>query len=174
MQDARQDLIDEDSQQKSSSDLIAYLEAYVDSRELGGQIEASTATNYRSSIKHIARHLTGFALSEVTPERIADMQAELLGEGLVSDTVAKDYRFLKQVMSYAVDVGHIQRSPFVKAVKPPRRHKPQPNPLDERSREVLLAALDASPTSKNRVWPHALASLLVSDERKSQDLDGVT
>ena len=151
MQDIRQDLIEANSQQESSSDLIAYMSAYVDSRELGGQIEASTATNYRSSIKHIARYLTGFELGEVTPKGIVDMQAGLLREGLVPDTVAKDHRFLKQVMDYAADVGHIQRSPFVKAVKPPKRRKPQPNPLDTKSREALLAALDASPTSRQSV-----------------------
>lgn len=151
MQEIRQDLIASESQALSSKGLVTYMLDYVDDRERSGQIEASTATNYRSSIKHVSRYLSGFEIGEVTPGSIMDMQAGLLREGLVPDTVAKDHRFLKQVMDYAADVGHIARSPFVKAVKPPRRNKPQPNALDEKSRAALLGVLDASPTTKQSV-----------------------
>lgn len=151
MQEIRQDLIADESQSHSSTDLIAYMLEYVDERERGGQIEASTAANYRSSIKHISRHLEGFQIGEVTPGNVMDMQAGLLREGLVPDTVAKDHRFLKQVMDYAVDAGHIARTPFVKAVKPSKRNKPQPNALDEESRVRLLGILNASPTTKQSI-----------------------
>lgn len=48
-----------------------------------------------------------------------DVQVALLADGLVVDTVAKDHRFFKQVMGYACEMGHIHRSPFNKATKPP-------------------------------------------------------
>lgn len=151
MQEIRQDLIADESQSRSPTDLVAYTLEYVDDRERGGQIEASTATNYHSSIKHISRHLEGFQIGEVTPGNVMDMQAGLLREGLVPDTVAKDHRVLKQIMDYAVDAGHIARTPFVKAVKPPKRNKPQPNALDEESRVRLLGILSAAPTTKQSI-----------------------
>lgn len=80
-----------------------------------------------------------------------DVQVALLADGLVVDTVAKDHRFFKQVMGYACEMGHIHRSPFNKATKPPKRRKPRPNALDERSRSMLLSVLDASPTTKQSV-----------------------
>ena len=83
MQEIRQDLIADESQKLSSTDLIAYMLDYVDSRESGGQIEASTATSYRSSIKRISHYLNGYEIGEVTPGSIMDMQAGLLQEGLV-------------------------------------------------------------------------------------------
>ncbi len=151
MQDIRQDLEEELGQDAARTGLVEYMEDYVTDRELSGQIEASTATNYRASIKHIARYMGGLELGEVTAERILDMQAGLLADGLVTDTVAKDHRLLKQVMDYAEDVGHIPRSPFTKTVRPPKRRKAKPNALDEQSREALLAVLDASPTSRQSV-----------------------
>ncbi len=150
-QEIRQDLLAEKDSNMMSSELIGYMEEYVCDRENAGQIESSTATNYRSSIKHISRYLGGFALGEVTTESIIEMQSQLLQDGLVPDTVAKDHRFLKQVMDYAVEVGHIPRSPFVRALKPPRRRKPTPNALDEKSRIRLLNVLDASPTTKQSI-----------------------
>lgn len=148
MEDIRRDLIERENNGASNSDLITYMLSYVDERENSRQIEASTATNYRSSIKHLARYLDGYSINEVTSENVMDVQAGLLADGLVADTVAKDHRFLKQVMDYAAEMGHIKRSPFNKATKPPKRRKPHPNALDEKSRTALLSVLDASPTTK--------------------------
>lgn len=145
MEDIRRELIEQDGDGASSRELIAYMLDYVDERERSQQIEASTATNYRSSIKHLARYLEGYSIEEITPENVMDVQAALLADVLVADTVAKDHRFFKQVMDYACEMGHIHRSPFNKATKPPKRRKPRPNALDERSRSMLLSVLDASP-----------------------------
>ena len=151
MEDIRRELIEQDGDGASSRELIAYMLDYVDERERSQQIEASTATNYRSSIKHLARYLESYSIEEITPENVMDVQAALLADGLVADTVAKDHRFFKQVMDYACEMGHIHRSPFNKATKPPKRRKPRPNALDERSRSMLLSVLDASPTTKQNV-----------------------
>lgn len=72
---------------------------YADELERSQQIEASTATNYRSSIKHLARYLEGYSIEEIAPENVMDVQVALLADGLVVDTVAKDHRFFKQVMA---------------------------------------------------------------------------
>lgn len=151
MEDIRRELIEQDGDDASSRELIAYMLDYVDERERSQQIEASTAANYRSSIKHLARYLEGYSIEEITPENVMDVQAALLADGHVADTVAKDHRFFKQVMDYVCEMGHIHRSPFNKAIKPPKRRKPRPNALDERSRSMLLSVLDASPTTKQSV-----------------------
>ncbi|MDI9590010.1 MAG: hypothetical protein QM302_03055 [Acidobacteriota bacterium] len=45
---------------------------------------------------------------------ILDWRDELLNEGgLCPDSVAKDHRLLKQALSYAVEIGALQRSPFI-------------------------------------------------------------
>ena len=95
MEDIRRELIEQDGDGASSRELIAYMLDYVDERERSQQIEASTATNYRSSIKHLARYLEGYSIEEITPENVMDVQAALLADGLVADTVAKDHRFFK-------------------------------------------------------------------------------
>lgn len=151
MEDIRRELIEQDGDGASSCELIAYMLDYADELERSQQIEASTATNYRSSIKHLARYLEGYSIEEIAPENVMDVQVALLADGLVVDTVAKDHRFFKQVMGYACEMGHIHRSPFNKATKPPKRRKPRPNALDERSRSMLLSVLDASPTTKQSV-----------------------
>lgn len=151
MEDIRRDLIEQEDNEASSSDFITYMRNYVDERENSRQIEASTATNYRSSIKHLARYLDGYSISEVSSENVMDVQAGLLAEGLVADTGAKDHRFLKQVMDYAAEMGHIKRSPFNKATKPPKRRKPHPNALTRRAERRSSPYLTLR-RSRNRAW----------------------
>lgn len=151
MQNIRHDLIEEDRGSCHSTDLIDYMKEYVDNRELAGLIEGSTATNYRSSIKRIERHLSGYSIGEITSENILALQAGLLGDGLVPNTVAKDHRLIKQVLDYAASAGHIARSPFVKAVAPPKRSKAKPNPLDERSLKTLVSVLDSTGSTRQSV-----------------------
>lgn len=148
MEDIRRDLIEREDQGETSTKLVEYRLSYVEKREASEQIEPSAASNYRSSIKHIARYMGDLSIGEVIPERILEMQAGLLEDGLVADTVAKEHRFLKQVMDYAAEMGHISHTPFNKAIKPPKRRRPRPNALDERSREALMSALDSSPTTR--------------------------
>lgn len=69
MEDIRRELIEQDGDGASSRELIAYMLDYVDERERSQQIEANTATNCRSSIKHLARYLEGYSIEEITPEK---------------------------------------------------------------------------------------------------------
>lgn len=72
------------------------------------------------------------------------MQNRLLNDDcLVSDTVARDHRLLKQAVNYAVEIGALEGSPFSKSVKAPKRRRRDPNSLDDAERMRLLSALDA-------------------------------
>lgn len=120
-----------------------FLRRFVDNLESSGQIERTTAAGYRASAEHASRHLAGKRIDEITGEMILDWQDKLLNEdGLCSDSVAKDHRLLKQALSYAVEIGALQRSPFTKSVRAPKRRRREPNALDDEGRRKLLGALD--------------------------------
>lgn len=83
-------------------------------------------------------------LGDLTAELILDRQSRLLNDdGLVPDTVARDHRFLKRAVSYAVEIGVLAKTPFTKTVKAPKRRRHDPNSLDDEGRRRLLSALDA-------------------------------
>lgn len=120
-----------------------FLRRFVDGLESSGQIEKTTAADYRASAEHASRHLAGRRIDELTGEMILDWQDKLLNEdGLCSDSVAKDHRLLKQALSYAVEIGALGRSPFTKSVRAPKRRRREPNALDDEGRRKLLGALD--------------------------------
>ena len=99
----------------------AFLERYIRSLESGSGIAQTTAANYRQCAKQISRYLSLVRVDEITGDTILQMQAALLEDGLCNNTVAKDHRFLKQAMQYAEDSGIIDRTPFTRRVRPPKR-----------------------------------------------------
>lgn len=88
MEDIRRELIESEAQKCSSIDLVEYMLSYVREREESKQIEASTASNYRSSIKHIARHLNGRSIGEVTYCRRSSLSIAAIGLSIVANTRA--------------------------------------------------------------------------------------
>ena len=124
--------------------LPRFLETYTSSLEAGGGIEPTTAVNYHHTTAHICRYLSTCRVDEVTPQAILKMQEGLLEDGLCANTVAKAHRFLKQAMQYAVDTGLVEKTPFNRQVKPPKRVYREPNAFDDATRRRLLAALDAT------------------------------
>ena len=120
-----------------------FLERYIRSLEGGAGIAQTTAANYRHCARHVSRYLGATRIDEITGDTILQMQAALLGDGLCNNTVAKAHRFLKQALQYAVDAGIIERSPFTRRIKPPKRQAREPNALDAEGRGRLLQALDS-------------------------------
>ena len=120
-----------------------FLERYIRSLESGAGIAQTTAANYRHCAKHVSRYLSAMRIDEITGDTILQMQAALLEDGLCNNTVAKAHRFLKQALQYAADSGIIERSPFTRRIKPPKREAREPNALDADGRERLLLALDS-------------------------------
>lgn len=121
----------------------AFLERYIRSLESGSGTAQTTAANYRQCAKRISRYLSLARVDEITGDTILQMQAALLEDGLYNNTVAKDHRFLKQAMQYAEDSGIIDRTPFTRRVRPPKRETREPNALEAGGRERLLLALDS-------------------------------
>ena len=124
--------------------LPVFLERYIRSLEGGSGIAPTTAANYRHCVTHICRHLGEARIDELTGDMVLQMQSALLADGLCNNTIAKDHRFLKQAMQYAVDEGIIDRTPFTRRVKPPKRTTREPNALDAEGRARLLEALDST------------------------------
>lgn len=126
------------------SRLGAFLERYIESLLGSGSIQQTTAAAYRHARNHICRYLEDVRIDELTADMILDMQNRLLNDdGLVADTVARDHRFLKQAISYAVEIGALAKTPFSKSVKAPKRRRRDPNSLDDEGRTRLLLALDS-------------------------------
>jgi site-specific recombinase XerD len=121
----------------------AFLERYIRSLESGSGTAQTTAANYRHCAKQIARHLSLARVDEITGNTILQMQATLLEDGLCNNTVARGRRFLKQAMQYAEDSGIIDRTPFTRRVRPPKRETREQMRSMQGDRERLLLALDS-------------------------------
>lgn len=123
--------------------LSKFLANYVDGLESSGRIERTTAAGYRASVSHICRYLADARVDELTGEMVLRMQERLLeDDGLCADSVAKDHRLLKQEMDWAVETGMVGATPFTKSVRAPKRHRREPNALDDEGRRKLLGTLD--------------------------------
>lgn len=132
--------------------LADYLEEYKTIRLEAGLIERSTSVNYEDSSRRVCRHIPGDpTVSQVTADSIQAMLSSMIREGLHPNTIGKDFRYLKQVMLYAEDMGHIAKTPFNRSLKPPRRRKPLPNALTVESRVALMSALEAMPVTRLRI-----------------------
>lgn len=148
----RSELLAEGCASHNDMPLADYLEEYKTLRRESGLIEAATATNYEASTRRICQHMDAQrAVGAIMPDDIVSMQSSMLRAGLCRNTVAKDFRFLKQVMLYAEDMGHIGKTPFVRSLKPPRKTKPVPNALDAKSRLVLVRFVESMPVCRLRI-----------------------
>lgn len=149
--DARQDLKEQITQRlvvenaypDTATELGGYMGRYVSQREAAGIIEPTTAANYRASARQIMRHMDPHkALADVSAADIRDCESGLLGDGLSPETVAKCFRFLKQVLAAAADEGRIAKSPFTRDLRPPKRARREPDGLDEETTQRLLRTVD--------------------------------
>ena len=122
--------------------LSDYARDYIDGREASRAIEKTTAANYRSSMKHVLRHLPDLPINLIKADMVRKMDEELLGDGLAPDTVSKAHRFLKQLLDEAESAGLIDRNPITRAVKPPKRQHREPASLAPDERRRLLSLLD--------------------------------
>lgn len=122
--------------------LSDYARDYIEHREASRAIEKTTAANYRSSMKHVLRHLPDLPINRIRADMVRKMDEELLGDGLAPDTVSKAHRFLKQLLDEAESSGLIDRNPITRAVKPPKRQHREPASLAPDERKRLLSLLD--------------------------------
>ena len=129
---------------RASASVPEYVEGMINRLEASKAIEASTASGYRASLKHIDAAFNGVAVKDLTAAQVQEWEAELTTRGLSSSTVGKAHRLLKQAMKEAVNLDLIAKNP-IDAVKPPKRvlKKPGINALDLEGRTRLLNALDA-------------------------------
>lgn len=123
--------------------LSEYLASYIETQERIRAIEATTAANYRSCIKHILRYVSDKPIKSVTADDVIRMDASLLADGLCNCTVSKAHRFLKQVLDRAAANGDILENPITRlSARPPKRQHREPNSLDDETRRFLLGILD--------------------------------
>ena len=133
--------------------LAEWLEQYLSNRESMGKCRPATLKRDRSLAKHIARHLGGAKVCEVTPHMVEGFYAALRAGGVGDTTVRQCHRLLKAVMRYAVNNDIVLRNP-VERVEAPRKPKPQRNALTvgEANRLGELCASGAPTASKTAVY----------------------
>lgn len=68
----------------------------INQMEANRLIASSTATKYRSEVDVIRRHLGNMRINEITTRTVKALDAELLKEGYVADTVARIHNSLKR------------------------------------------------------------------------------
>ena len=127
-----------------STSLVAdYIERYIDLRERMGTIQASTASDYRNSNKHIRRAFSDVAIGDMKACDIENWLADLNCAGYSGSTSSKCYRLLKQVMKDAAAREVIRKNPLETIKSPDRRNKNAGiNALDIEARRALLKRLD--------------------------------
>lgn len=123
--------------------LSEYARDYIDAREASGAIEKTTASNYRSSMKHVLRHMPDVPIKLVKADMVRKMDELLLADGLAPDTVSKAHRLLKQLLDEAESTGVIARNPITRSVRPPKRQHREPASLAPDERKRLLSILDS-------------------------------
>lgn len=129
-----------------------YLDTYIDGKE--GRIERSTVRRYRERAKYVkdghkdARGLGGVLLEDLTADMVRAWHKGIHDAGLGVATANDALVLLRSAMKDAALNQRIAFSPveLVKKLKPP---KGEPNALDARERERLLADLEADGTRPN-------------------------
>jgi integrase len=89
--------------------IVDYASTWIDERP---GLRPKTVKNYRSLLRNqVAPYLATVTIAELTLARVRRWRKKLLDSGVSEITTAKAYRFLRAVMSTAVDDGLIKRNP---------------------------------------------------------------
>lgn len=114
----------------------------INQMEANRLIASSTATKYRSEVDVIRRHLGNMRIDEITTRTVKALDAELLKEGYVAETVARIHNSLKRHLADAVEAGYIPQTPYTRSARPPRVERKEKNAIDDETRKRLLSFLE--------------------------------
>lgn len=114
----------------------------INQMEANRLIASSTATKYRSEVDVIRKHLGNMRIDEITTRTVKALDAELLKEGYVAETVARIHNSLKRHLADAVEAGYIPQTPYTRSARPPRVERKEKNAIDDETRKRLLSLLD--------------------------------
>lgn len=123
-----------------------YTKRYIDSLETGANVERSTISDYRKSLRKIEDAFSDVSMRDLTSQQIMAWRDSMLRHGLSPVTVKKHLGVLKMVFKQAVAMHDLIWNPC-DAVKPPRRPKKTPNNLEPADLRKLLNTLGSSEPS---------------------------
>lgn len=156
-----------------------YIRAFIEGLASTGAIEASTATDYGYSLKHIEHGFPDVRLCDLRADEVQAWELGMMKDGLGSSTVGKAHRLLKMACTRAVEFDHIARNPCA-PVRPPKRGRVTPNALDEAGQAKCLKLLDSMERTPVVIMAHLalLAGLRCGEacalQWKDVDLKGAT
>lgn len=132
---------------RGEMELLEYMREYVDKRESLGIIEKSTAADYRHTITRLEKRFADTKLKDLTADMVDEFQLSEQARGVSVTTCGKVHRLLKQVLTYALKRGHIEKN-VMAIVEPPKRPKKRPNGLDlSEAQRVTELLINMPPTS---------------------------
>ena len=121
--------------------LYRYVLDYIELKEAGGAILASTANGYRWYAKHLMGTTLGKTpVNEVSSRQIQEFERDMMRDGYGQNTVSHTHVLLKTVFIRARKAGDIASNPF-DLVDAPKRAKKPINSLDVKGVQKINEAL---------------------------------
>lgn len=124
----------------SSATVEKYMTEYIDRRQAGGTVEASTICGYRKTSKMITKYIGEYKMTKVTISNVEKLMSRMIDDRYSPCTCGKALRFLRMVFKDAMARDAITKNPC-DYVRPPKNSKTKINALsfEERARMLDLA-----------------------------------
>lgn len=124
----------------SSATVGKYMTEYIDRRQAGGTVEASTICGYRKTAKMVKKYIGEYEMSKVAISNVEKLMSRMIDDGYSPCTCGKALRFLRMVFKDALGRDAIRKNPC-DFVRPPKNSKKKINALnfEERARMLDLA-----------------------------------
>ena len=139
--------------------VIDYANAYINLRtrvQNNGMrlLEASTALDYRKSVKRLEDGFSEMAMCDVTTKYVRDWERKQLERGVSVYQVRKCHRLLHLLFENAFNEEELDVNPVAR-VTPPSMPKKEPNSLTQEGMQFVTAQLESMEPE-----PHVIASYL--------------
>lgn len=127
--------------------VIDYAKAYIELRErvqVNGmkRLEASTALDYRKSLKRLEGGFSKMAMGDVTTKYVRDWERKQLEKGVSVYQVRKCHRLLHLLFENAYNEEEVDANPVAR-VTPPSMPKKEPNSLTQEGMQFVTAQLES-------------------------------
>ena len=133
----------------SSMTVREYMDAWLDRKESGGTVEASTIKGYRTEVKWVDRYIGDVRLSDLTIADVGTWMQDMSGDGYVPKSCAKAFRILKQALDFAMAQDLLTKNPCDLLLVRPRGPRPPSTPCPS------LSAPACSPYRGGRCPPRS-------------------
>lgn len=130
----------------SSTTVQKYMAEYIERRQRGGTVEASTISGYRKTSKMISKYIGECRMMKVTVSDVEKLMSRMRDDSYSPRTCGKALRFLRMVFKDALARDVVKKNPC-DFVRPPKNSKTEINVLDFEERVRMLDLAHQAPNS---------------------------